>query len=165
MLKPCVIVFLIALALTSCTTIPQNDQFKISHQVLDNLKGNITVDKAFIDNDELCNLYFERFVQNGKRLFAIEVTYNGRDWLFIKEATISVDGNIYEVTDNNPHREVLDNGSVSEDVMFFLPDESIPKLSTVNNLKIQYFGEPVVIPLQGINLIHQIILISGDFKS
>ena len=83
-------------------------------------------------------------------LFTVDLFMD--DWLFVDTLMLSINGgDVITLVDSNPSRGTNGSGRVREIVNFMLSDEIVANLKTATSLTLQFFGEPIDIPQDGID--------------
>lgn len=81
---------------------------QIQHQHMVNLKGDIDAYRAYVYSSGTSPgtlVSMIRLERNGAKGYGLEVWYRGYGWRFMDKATLAVDGQLYDLSDDQPSRE------------------------------------------------------------
>jgi hypothetical protein len=159
-------IFVMALACFACVgclsvpydslkfTSSNNTAFTINRQTYNSLKGNFTVyaypiyfTKPGLSSESDVITLTRTVHEDESFYFTIIHTYWGNDWRFMKKMLMMIDSKLIELEDKSPSHTVgyPTASMVQERLTYLLPNDQLEDLQKCSSLKIEYYGEPIVI--------------------
>lgn len=124
----------------------QNELF-ISSREYESVYGDFTVHKMqiykYYYRDRSFRIYLKRQELDDGNLLSpsVNIEYIGKKWIFMGDlVTIETSERLITHGDNDPDREVNDDGTVSEKIKFSLTDSEFLEMVNSDSLRIQFSG-------------------------
>jgi len=124
---------------------------EISHHEIKDLENPFVTDGITIYIDWDYKVWIVKWVDTHHTWYTLEVEYNGTDWRFLdgKVRILTKDG-LTRLEDRDPRRRVREGG-VTETVTVQIELGLIESIMKSEEVKIQFYIEPVSIPPEGLS--------------
>jgi hypothetical protein len=167
-MKKALFASLIAIILLSgCVT--TNEQlamkplYSLSTDTIEDIRGTINRERLLVYKEWAPNtiVTLDKITSDLTSSFYIFVDYLGDDWRFIDTLMLKINnGDVITLKDNSPARDTSirgNNVSVRELISFEISPQILEQFNNCNELVIQFYNQPIAIPVDGIEAIKQFL--------
>ena len=136
--------------------------YSIKTTNMNDIRGNLEMEELLIWKHVRTNdnriILLSRGTQNTETAYNLVIDYLGRDWLYIDTLMLRIDdGGIITLKDASPSRSVDSRAFAREVVNFQIDSEILNLLRNCNSITLQFAGDPIVIPPEGITAIREFL--------
>lgn len=109
-----------------------------------------------VDGDLTCTLDVTHTAKGSRWITLFAYLYM-EDWLFLEEYRLQIDDKIYVIKDENPRRNVLNSGKVSEMISYSAPDHMINDFLSAESVRIEIGWEIIDVDPEAITTIKELL--------